>query len=330
MAVVMLNNQDDVEYQRQQNDLKSVATFLQGMKQKQQQNQAARIAAEQGMTPEFSISPTGMTTTYKRPNVKEMYETKKMEAEAAKIEAEGRLLQYKLERAMAQQQGNTLGDNSDMYPKTYKPDKDTGVPSPATFGSRNADERKMRNAVIQKSLGDSEGKAELFKTAQDMIGQMEGNFNASKTSPVEQFTGGAPGPIDDIAINAVKKIGKGLYRKAASASGYDQNLGQYGAQKKGFIGNLARSVGAEKGVLTDPDIQRIASLLPSEFSNETESRKKFNEINKTIKASLRKAEIKKRHYMTGSQEDPEMPELQYDPQNDAYALVYSDGRYEEI
>ncbi len=331
MPVVTYRDPSDYEAEQNQNDMVAVSTFLRNMRNKQQQNQAARMAAQGELVPEYSFAPGGATTTYKRQNVKEMAEMRKAEAEANKLEAESRLLQYKLQRAMEMQGGGAqMGDNSDMYPKTYKPDPDTGVPSPATYGSRYADTRKRKAEVIKKMLGEAETKDAMFRTTQDLVGEMQNNFNSSLTSPVERFEGGAPGQVDDIVINMLKKGGKGVYRKAAAAGGYDTNLGQYLSQRQGYIGNVARSVGAEKGVLTDPDIQRIYSLLPSEFSNKQEAQKKFAEINKTIKASLRKNEIRKRHYMSGADTEPEMPVLQFDPVNESYALVFPDGRFEEI
>jgi len=107
-------------------------------------------------------------------------------------------------------------------------------------------------------------------------------------------------------LNAVSKIMEDLFNTAKGfqpENGFTQRvlgginvakakLGE-AAEKKAFLdsidsflGNLAREYSGEKGVLTDQDIARIKSALPSLYDTDEELDFKFKQIQKIVATRL--------------------------------------------
>lgn len=61
---------------------------------------------------------------------------------------------------------------------------------------------------------------------------------------------------------------RGTGRAIAGAFQFDEKAKTWGKEKKLFLGNLARGLGGERGVLTDRDIDRIDKALPDNIDTE--------------------------------------------------------------
>lgn len=92
----------------------------------------------------------------------------------------------------------------------------------------------------------------------------------------------------------------GQMPKTASALvGANPELNRYSANRKAFSGLISKGGFGEAGMLTENDINRIASILPNEYSTKEESDIAWKEIRSLLGSARKRFEEKKSQYTGG-------------------------------
>lgn len=244
-------------------------------KKKRMMSEVARQAAAGKLEGEYSVDSAGdYKTTYKRPN--------------AKDDAEAEAIRFKLEQARKRAQGGSGGTGNpfsealDAYPKSYEQDEYGNV-VPKTFGSRGGDLIEGNNKIALEELKKYADAMPAIEDTKQLVTQMKAKYD--KGNPLK-------------AIPGVKPL-QGLGSSAITALGFNPTLNTYLKDKKAFIGNLSRNLGGEKGVLTDQDVSRISSILPSEYSTAEEAQQQWDEINGIIDSKIKRYGDLKAKYGVG-------------------------------
>jgi len=154
----------------------------------------------------------------------------------------------------------------------------------------------MANAKLDQDLK----KQELMEMTKllpklDQAGQSVGQLKElyyKGVSPIDVQPGDAQA--------AFKARYAGLPRSAAALIGLNPSLRQYQKQRQGFSGLIAKGGFGEAGMLTNQDIQRIASMLPTESSTKAEAELAFTEVSKILQSARQRYEAKRNQYVSGS------------------------------
>ena len=246
--------------------IKLISAAVGSQRRKATQGDIYRRAAAGELKPEYEVDPaTGSyKASYKSVNPKDA--------------AEAAILQEKLRRMKSMGGGNAyqgaVDSSSDMFPKDYD---EYGLPK--TYGSKSALRMQQGSKEALDAIKKANADTQLFTVTKDLVDNLKQQYGSSVTKPAD---------VRNSLEGMFKKPITGLGRMFQSSVGGDVPLSTYKAGRKGFISNIARSVGAEKGVLTDPDVARAGSLLPSEFSTKQESEALWTQIEDIIKNRLTK------------------------------------------
>lgn len=95
------------------------------------------------------------------------------------------------------------------------------------------------------------------------------------------------------------RIGQ-MPKTAMAFAGANPELNRYGANRKAFSGLISKGGFGEAGMLTESDIQRVASILPNEYSTKEEADIAWNEIKQILGSARKRFDEKKSQYTGGS------------------------------
>jgi hypothetical protein len=87
------------------------------------------------------------------------------------------------------------------------------------------------------------------------------------------------------AESPLERTSQALKLKAGAVSGTDPAAATYQAQRQSFLGIISRTLGGERGVLTDRDVARIDSALPSFSDSKTTKNLKIGLLNNLLKTA---------------------------------------------
>ena len=123
------------------------------------------------------------------------------------------------------------------------------------------------------------------------------NQYQSAVNPVSIKRGSNP------LMGAVQKGMQGMGQKAMSIGGANPELNRYLANREGFASLISKGGFMEAGVLTNEDIKRITSILPSEYSTREESDMAWSEIEKILQSARDRFEQTESSMFGGSRAD---------------------------
>ena len=117
----------------------------------------------------------------------------------------------------------------------------------------------------------------------DAVSQLKNQYQ-SALNPVSIQRGSNP------LIGAIRKGFQGASQKAMSVGGANPELNRYLANREGFASLISKGGFMEAGVLTNEDIKRITSILPSEYSTQEEAGMAWDEIEKILSSARQRFE----------------------------------------
>jgi len=86
-------------------------------------------------------------------------------------------------------------------------------------------------------------------------------------------------------MGAIQKGMQGISQKTMSIGGANPELNRYLTNREGFASLISKGGFMEAGVLTNEDIKRITSILPSEYSTAEESDMAWSEIEQILSSA---------------------------------------------
>jgi len=92
----------------------------------------------------------------------------------------------------------------------------------------------------------------------------------------------------------------GIPKTVMGMSGANPELNRYSADRKAFSGLISKGGFGEAGMLTQQDIERVASILPNEYSTKEESDIAWEEVKNILGSARKRFEEKKNSYKQGA------------------------------
>ena len=200
---------------------------------------------------------------------------------------------------------NTLKQLTDMYKTKFTVGKQMLDYMTSQFEKRRAEKKAPRRQYVGVSADGT--KAVMFNPVEGTFEEQE--FPEGKAPLPKQMsedlkkdTAAIAGAYD--IVNQLKtrwdsmKLTDRLSGAAAYGAGIagkNVNAKTYTGMREAFLGQLSRSIAAERGVLTNQDIDRISKALPQigfnllSIDNQEEAEAKWNEINTIINNAIKRA-----------------------------------------
>ncbi len=297
------------------------------------QNAQARRYAEdqQRKKEEAELSKALQVLSYQKTYENELQKAK-AEEERRNILSEGQA-QGKITETSETGEGTFEGTPFGAMGKRFKINN-TQTPvflvDPTTGELKQAGSTPKGAKVIQEKSIDTEvSKKELMSQAQALpkleqalqsVTQLEDLFYKGATPDTGAMAARITGPFDVIKAR----------------SGFNPNLNSYLNNRKAFAGLIAKGGFGEAGILTNQDIERVVSALPSASSTKEEAKIGFQEVKILLQSARDRFEKRKQEYSGRSgMKQPSRNvgksggQVMVDA-NGNRAMVYSDGSYEEM
>lgn len=183
--------------------------------------------------------------------------------------------------AAGQSQGSGLS-RKDMIRMAVK--AKYGIDIPKTQQElQQENSRKIEQDITKNELETMSKQLPKLDQAYQSIGQLEDLYNKGATpdqNPIMARLTGIP--------DAVR-----------AKMGFNPNLNSYMNNRKAFAGLIAKGGFGESGMLTNQDIERVVSALPSSGSTPDEAKLGFAEVKKLLGAARDRFENTKRRYTGG-------------------------------
>lgn len=141
----------------------------------------------------------------------------------------------------------------------------------------------LQKSIAKKELESMATALPKLDQAHQAVSQLEDLYYKGATPDKNAFGARTTGVLDIIG----------------SWLGANPNLRQYSKNRSGFSGLIAKGGFGESGMLTNPDIERMKSMLPNAQATEEEAKIAFDEIKKLLSSARDRFESKKDAYVSG-------------------------------
>lgn len=148
--------------------------------------------------------------------------------------------------------------------------------------------RELEDSVAQAELKDMAKALPKLDQANQAANQLKDLYGrAVKPNSVKP---------DDVIGALVNKL-SGVPKTASALIGTNPELSRYSKNRKAFSGLISKGGFGEAGMLTQPDIERIASILPDEYSTQEEANIAWSEIEGILSSARKRFEDKRSQYV---------------------------------
>jgi len=155
------------------------------------------------------------------------------------------------------------------------------IPPPEEALKERAD--KLSDEVMKKQLNSMATQLPKLEQAEQSVNQLEKLYNKGASPDVNPTVSRISGPADALKAKM----------------GFNPTYNSYINNRKAFAGLIAKGGFGEAGMLTNQDIERVVSALPSAESTPEEAKIAFEEIKTLLKSARLRYEKIKNNYLTG-------------------------------